>query len=512
MNPNRGARTTRRSFLKSLGAAAAALPFYRLLEHSAVQAATGERPLAFVGVAGFHGKPQRYFARRAGETDTTYDLGYADCALRPFDDAATYGQSFKDRLAIFEGFDYGVGEVSPDGGAMHVPMHGALGMFLTGSSARGGGGIDWDLQGASLDQYLAGRFGGETPFRSLELTVESDMGFGSWSANTIAYGAGGQKLSRLTHPAEIWDLFFASFVPGDDPGAAAAAARQRRIRGSVLDFVAADLGRINGRLAGSERQKLDQHLTAVRDLERRLTSEVAGACTPPPRHPAGPPSSPSYVVANANNGGLPYLDLIADFHIELLAQILLCDLTRFATIVLPGSPGSGTAAPTPQVPDPAAPGRTTDAAVGTDLPVPADFHNKVAHLYAEDAELTTQRQAAAVSRYYHGKVARLMQLLADGGGLDSTLILIGNEGGHGGGHSTTHVPILLAGGANGRVRLGRRIVAPGRVAQVGRDCTGIARTSHNPILVAVANAFGADLASYGVCADPAMTAGIGGLL
>lgn len=92
------------------------------------------------------------------------------------------------------------------------------------------------------------------------------------------------------------------------------------------------------------------------------------------------------------------------------------------------------------------------------------------------------------------------------------MILVGNEGGHGAGHSTTNVPILLCGGANGRLKMGRRVVAPGRTARVGQEPTGATRTSHNPILAAVANAFGANVSSYGTCADARLTAAVSGLV
>src|SRR5262245_37051621 len=86
-------------------------------------------------------------------TDTSYDISYADCALRPFDDAATYGESFKAKTIICEGFGYGVGQ-GGSAGEVYVNFHGAMGIMLTGSSAKAGGGTDFKTQNASLDQYL----------------------------------------------------------------------------------------------------------------------------------------------------------------------------------------------------------------------------------------------------------------------------------------------------------------------------------------------------------------------
>ena len=92
----------RRAFLKTVGLAAAALPFYKMLENDVVRAQTGTLPQKLVGVGMFHATTQTFYARRAGETDTSFDISYADSCLRPFDDAATYGSSFRDHIIVFE--------------------------------------------------------------------------------------------------------------------------------------------------------------------------------------------------------------------------------------------------------------------------------------------------------------------------------------------------------------------------------------------------------------------------
>jgi hypothetical protein len=502
------ALTTRRAFLKAVGAAAAALPFYRMLENNVVLADTGSLPLKFLGVGTYHATSHQFYYRRNAADATTNDIGYADSALRPFDDAATYGHSFKDKLIVFDGFDYGVG-LAASGGA-EVSMHGAMGLLLTGSTSTGGSNMNYTLQNASLDQFLAAKYGGTTRFRSVELTTENDNDLSSF--NTIAYGEGGQPLSRMASPQDIWDKFFASLVVPNDPAAKAAAQRQAAIQASILDFVASDIQRLNGRLAGPEKQKLDQHLTVVRDLEKRLggSAGVSAGCVAPTRHPESGNANPSdnYVVANMWNGGTPYFDKIADFQIDLLAEMFICDLTRFGTIVFANTSG-------PTTPETTVPvlggGDQESAATGTDRPIPEDFHNSIAHKSGSSA-LDVQQAVATVSRYYNGKIARLMQRLQDAGVLDSTLILIGNEGGDGSGHSIQHVPLILAGGANGAITMGRRIVAPERTPVAGAQCKGASVTSHNPILVAIANAFGANITSFGTCADPKFTAGVSGLV
>lgn len=507
MSESKRSLASRRSFLRAVGAAAAALPFYRLLENNVARADGATPPLKFVGVGLFHATSHLYHARRAGETDTQYDLSYADCVLRPFDDPATYGVSFKDELLICEGFDYACAHYQPGGQplvdaggqATAVPMHGALGLFLTGSSAPFSPTGDWRLQNPSLDQYLAEKYGGATRFRSVQLTNETDYGSAPTTGSAISFGTGGAPLSRMTDPQEIWDKYFAGLMPTD----AAAAAKLQRKRASVLDAVTKDLTRLNGRLAGAEKQKLDQHLTAVRELERQLTQmPAATGCVAPARHSK---AGDGYVVQNQWNGGVDWFDRFADWQLEMLAQILICDLSRFGTIVLSGvAQKAGTCT--------GLAGDTIPATSVGDLPdraLPWDFHNEIAHRSGDDSP-AAQRVVAGMMRYYMKKLARFMKVLHDAGALDSTLIMVGNEGGHGAGHSTDNVPILLAGGANGKLRLGRRLVAPGKTAVVGDQPRG-ARSPHNPLLVGVANAFGETLTSYGTSA-PSVTAGVSGLL
>jgi hypothetical protein len=529
----RSARLARRSFLKAVGASAAILPFYKMLEDNVAHAASGQLPLKFVGVGAFHGTTQKFYARQPGETDQAFDISYPDCCLRPFDQAGQFGYSFKDKIIIFEAFDYGVGRIGNfqysggEIGEINVGMHGSMGFFLTGSAPSDGtqNTMYHTLQNASLDQYLAGLYGGATKFRSLEMKTEAtELG----TFGCIAAGDGGALLSFMTSPQDIWDKFYAM---ANDPTAMAQAAQRRAVGKSVFDFVIGDLQRLDARLAPAEKQKLDQHLTVMRDLEHQLTTTTMGSCTVPPRHAESGNANPAddYLVGTSNNAGIVDLDRVANMQIELLAQILICDLTRFSTIVLPNFGGAITGPP--QISNLAGDAMLTGSTV-TDISVPADFHLEIAHKQ-DDGDVSTvplnvHQAEAAVQRYYHGKVARLMQRLQDAGALDSTVILIGNEGGMGAAHQIRNVPIVMAGGANGAVSMGRRVVAPGRVAKPGdypvrTDGSGAldergVPTSHNPILVAVANIFRAaagdpPIDRYGTCSlHPEFVMGVPGLI
>src|SRR6185503_9092254 len=198
-----------------------------------------------------------------------------------------------------------------------------------------------------------------------------------------------------------------------------------------------DCRRLKVRLAPSEQRKLDQHMTALSDLEKQL----APMSTP---GTGGTPECPSPVRPAASRfpklkryfGGEPYFDAIADAHIDLIALAFACDVTRFATLLLGDL-----------------------SYEGNPLDLPADNHGSVAHTYDTGAP-STWALLAKFNRYAYGKLARMMDRLTEYGVVDSTLVYASSEMGNPSLHSTRSVPTVLAGGVNGRFRMGRRLKAP----------------------------------------------------
>ena len=108
---------------------------------------------------------------------------------------------------------------------------------------------------------------------------------------------------------------------------------------------------------------------------------------------------------------------------------------------------------------------------GNPLGLPPDNHGSVAHTYDGSPVGTNgnpigQRHAqqwallAKFNRYAYGKVARMMDKLTEYGVVDSTLVYASSEMGNPALHSTRNVPTVLAGGVNGKFRMGRRLKAP----------------------------------------------------
>jgi len=453
--------------LKSVGAGAAALPFFKLLEDSAVNAQAAAPPLRFIGIYHGHGIAFEHWTRRPGETDTSFDLKFPGSSLAPFD-------PFKDKIITFEGLDNAVGIES------NTAAHGAACTMLTGT---GGTGNDKKPTTLSIDQFLARekQLGSDTRFPTIELAVGAD---GKWPDSTISYAAGGEPLAKVIDPLKTFDTYYAGLVVGSDPAALAAAARRRRRGQSVIDFIKADAARLQPRLPAPERVKLDQHLTAVREIERRLTMAEPQTCVVPSK-----PSRAEIPATEYFNGGLPYLDKITDLQIDMLAQAMICGLTRFATLVL-SDPGY----------------RITD---GVTRALEVDVHNDVAHAYNVDAAngKESQQRLARLNLYYFQKIARLMQKLADASLLDSTLILTFSDMGNPSAHSMRNIPFMLLGGANGKLRMGRRLVYAADCPPDNMWCNPPTTVSHNALLVSICNLFGVPIDAYGRATNAAFTKG-----
>lgn len=469
-------QSSRRSFMKALGASAAAIPFAGVLADSAAQASGETLPMKFIGAYHPHGVAAEYWAMQPGDTETSFDIAYENCSLAPFDDAATFGKSFKDKVLLIEGLDL----LSSANG------HDSAGTILTGSRING-----TSPSNTSLDQYLAVTkgLGADSRVASAAFAVGLD---GAESGVTLSYGEGGAPLPKIIDPVQAFDLLFTGFVVGDDPAAAAAAARQRELGNSVLDFVREDLNRLHGRVGPREQQKLDQHLTSLRELEKQFTVPTVGAGCTVPMAPGAFPKTRRY------NGGEEYFVDITNALIDVMAQAMACDITRFGTLFLNDVPYDG-----------------------NPIGLPADIHGSVAHTYDAspvgnngrpgDGNPSTWVPLAQMNRFNYAQIARLMQKLDELGALDSTLIYASSDMGNPSLHSTRNVPTLLAGGACGKFRMGRRL-------KMGPDCTGTspwcgpgdsdyAGVSTNHLLISILQAFGVQEDSFGTQPDAADTTG-----
>ncbi len=444
-------RPSRRAFLSALGASSAVLGWPARATQAAGNSAISGRPLRFIGVYMPHGRAHELWQPRAG-----FDIAYPGATLAPFDDATSYGRSFRDRLLVLDGVDLAAGI------AVGTTGHDAPRAIFTGSGADG--------KNASLEQFLAFEhgLGAETPHASVTLGVgneQSDIG-----AN-VSYARGGTPIPKWIDPSRTFQELFGSALGGRHE---AELARERRLGKSVLDAVRVDLSRIKAAAPSSERAKLEQHAESLRELEKRLTF-VPRACDAPEM-----PDPARFPKLRAYGGGEPYFDAITDLQIDLLARALACDLTRFATLFL------GDLTRTGLVPD-----------------LPADVHGDVAHRYDARRENhpgapDSWERLAKQNRYTHTKIARLLQRLDQASVLDDTVVYCSSDMGDPAMHSSRSVPTLLFGDAGGAFKTGRYLDFRGERGH------GI---PNNRLLVSICQAFGVPTERFGHSADSKIVTG-----
>jgi hypothetical protein len=433
----------RRSLLLALGAGL--LPreaWAELAPPAPVEAARPDvKAQRFVAVYMPHGRAAELFF-----PGPDFRLDAEGAILAPFDDAAAHGRSFRDDLLVIDGLDLAAGFLTGNVG------HDAPRVLLTGAGANG--------RNASLDQFLAvdQRLGQATPLPSLVLAIGNDD---RGPTTSISYGRGGVPLPKLIHPAATFDALFGTALAGSPEAAALRRKRQK----SVLDFVTSDLRRLRTLAPASEREKLEHHATALRDIERRL-EPIDRACAPPAR--VTPEAFPRF---RAYGGGEPYFDAITDLQLELLVRGFACDLTRFATIMLADL-----------------------SRTHLDPALPNDVHQEVAHRYSarddtHPGDSTTWRALARQNRYACSKVAKLYGLLDRQGLAADTLVLASSDMGDPARHSSRSVPTLLLGGG---IRGGRVLALPERERVTNQHLY-----PNNRLLARLCHTFGVEVKGFG---------------
>lgn len=440
-------RVSRRRFLAALGVSGS---FLAQETGASAEPAKSAPPRRFIAVYTPHGRAHELWQPQAG-----FALGFEGSTLAPFDDAATYGKSFRERLLVLDGIDLSAGiEVGTTG-------HDGSRVILTGSGADG--------KNASLDQFLAIEhgLGADTPHTSLALGVGSDS---TEVGQNISWSRGGTPVPKWIDPSRVHAELF-----GTPLGARREELEHARRAGkSVLDRVRADLKRLSRRAPHGERTKLEQHATALRDIEKRLT-QVERVC-------ASPAAPPGFERLKAFGGGEPFFDAITDLQIDLLARAIGCDLTRVATLYLADLTRSKLLAELPE-----------------------DVHQEVAHRYDARDEVhagtpESWRKLGLQNRYTYGKVARLLQRLDEAGGLDSSVVLTSSDMGDPARHSSRQVPTLLFAGGAFAVKAGRYLdLRHGKNLQDG--------VPNNRLLVSLARLFGAELERFGESKNTSLLTG-----
>ncbi len=290
--------------------------------------------------------------------------------------------------------------------------------FLTGTNTRSAGG---KLR-ISCDQELAQAIGRNTRFPSLVLGIRRGTGFGGNQDQTLSWAASGTPIPAENRPHILFDQLFRPDTP--------ATLNQREAefirRSSVLDSLREESRRLSSSLGTDDRRKLDEYLTGIRDLERRMQDEKDWLRKPKPNVESLTFGKEQGL--DPDKAGLeyrPYQRLMFD----VIALALQTDSTRVVSYMarMDGQDGTG---------------------AWRDLGNPYNYHEMTHH--GEDPDKLkwfTQADVWYMEEwaYFLNKLKSIKE--GDATLLDHTLVAYGSSGGSINAHHNHHLPTMLAGGS-----------------------------------------------------------------
>ena len=330
-------------------------------------------------------------------------------------------------FSVLTGLDHRNANALGDGGGDHAR---AGACFLTGVHPKKTSGADIHV-GISADQIAALEIGKQTRFPSLELGCDDsrvvggcDSGYSCAYTNSISWRTPTTPMPPEINPRVVFERLFGSEDLNLDP---ATRARRAANRISVLDLVQDDTAQLTGKLGSADRRKIDEYLTAVREIETRIESAEKDnrQINPGLDKPSGIPATFD-----------EYLTLMFDLQLAAFRT----DLTRISTIVL-GREGSRRVYPEIGVTDPHH---------------PLSHHRNQADPIEKLTKINTYH--VSILANYIGRLKSTQD--GDGTLLDHTLFCYASAISDGNQHTHENLPVLLAGRGNGSVKPGRHIVYP----------------------------------------------------
>ncbi|MGV3592830.1 MAG: DUF1552 domain-containing protein [Gammaproteobacteria bacterium] len=265
----------------------------------------------------------------------------------------------------------------------------------------------------SLDQLVAQHIGQDTPLPSLELSLDD--------GSSISYRPPTTPLPMEQNPQVVFERLF-----GDGSTAEERAARMD-LKASLLDSVTGDIAALQRTLPAVDRQRLDRYLEDVREIERRLQL-IASSPAADLDVPAKPIGIPASFTEHAK--------LMAD----LCALAWQAEITRVTTLMV---------------------AREVTNRVYPESGINEPFHNLSHH-----SEVQANKDRLATLNAFHTRatLAYFLQKLqdtpdGDGSLLDHSVVLYGSGMSNSNQHDHDPLPILVAGGASGRLQGGRHIRA-----------------------------------------------------
>jgi hypothetical protein len=333
--------------------------------------------------------------------------------------------------------------------------------------------------GPSIDHVIGRHMQGGGLPRRLDLGLHTNSNSpdaNSSDENGVFWSGDNSNIPVLIHPGAA---FTRAFPPAPDAAGAAAAAAARARRRSVLDGALGQFARLRERVSAGDRVRLDRHAESLFELQQAIEQPSQNTCATPT-----PPSAADHARAGESL-------------VDILALAAACNVADVGTLTMFDVEESGW-------------GHLANADL-TSTFAGENYHG--AWHKASDQGLAVARQAfTAVNAFYGRLFARLLQRLdeideGDGTALDHTLVLWISDFGHGGGHASDNLPIVIAGNTGGAAR-GRHVNYAANPAASSGDSS---QPGNHNLCVTLQQAFGIESDTFGNREDVAQVVSAGPL-
>jgi hypothetical protein len=333
--------------------------------------------------------------------------------------------SVRQHLQVLGGLTCLSANPGPDGGGDHARANGT---FLTGVRIKKTNGADFRA-GVSADQVMAQQIGLLTPFRSLELSCDTILNVGTCDTDyacvyqhNLAWSSPTMPLTPEVNPRMLFERMFGAGTPKERAENLVIRQQQKR---SVLDFIQNDVRRLAGEVSGRDRDKVDEYLTGVRDIELRIEAAEQSR------------ASRAQPDVDAPDAGIPasYTDYVR-LMFDMLHLAFQTDNTRVASFMIAGD------------------GNNRDfAEIGVN-----DGHHNLSHHGGKQDWI---EKVEKIDLWYVTQLAYFLEKMeatkdVDGNSLlHNSQIVYGSGNSDGNRHTHTNLPIILAGRAGGTLTPGR---------------------------------------------------------
>jgi hypothetical protein len=422
-----GKHIQRRTFLQGAGATIA-LPFLDAMvpagRHWSIAGAAFERTRLIAmeqshGAAGCTAWGSTQYLWNPQKIGRGFDIsGGALSSLEPFRDHLTIVSNTDMRMA--EAFE------APEIGGDHFR---ATATFLTQAHVKQTEGSDVYV-GPSFDQIFAQRFGQDTPIPSMQLCIENinqsggcAYGYSCVYTDSLSWASPTEPLPVIRDPRVAFENLFGA-------GASPKERTERRLANrSILDWVNSRVATLKNQLDAADRQRMEQYLENVREIERRIqrveARNTSGESRELPEAPPGVPDSFS-----------EHMEMF--FDLQVLA--FQTDMTRAFSFKL---------------------GRDSSARVYPESGTETPFHPASHHGNSEEKILDFNK----INKYHVSMLPYLLGKLqetqdGDASLLEKTMVIYGSPMGDPNVHNHLRVPFLAMGGANGQLKGGVHLKAP----------------------------------------------------